>query len=160
MDCTFCRDCVHACPHDNVGILPRLPARELFSDPWRLGSGRFSRRRDLAALVVVFTFGALLNAFGMVSPVYRVEAWLAQRVARLTASVLQLVTRYAYVLEPFGFGVWVAHYAFHFLGELFRVSGGCKRPLIHQATGHPFYRLAAKRSTSVTRGATAMGISR
>ena len=27
MDCTFCLDCVHACPHDNVGILSRV-ARE------------------------------------------------------------------------------------------------------------------------------------
>ena len=23
MDCTFCLDCVHACPHDNIGILSR-----------------------------------------------------------------------------------------------------------------------------------------
>ena len=26
LDCTFCLDCVYACPHDNVGILARLPA--------------------------------------------------------------------------------------------------------------------------------------
>ena len=35
MDCTFCLDCVHACPHDNVGILSRLPAGELMTDPDR-----------------------------------------------------------------------------------------------------------------------------
>ena len=29
MDCTFCLDCVHACPHDNVGILSRMPGEEL-----------------------------------------------------------------------------------------------------------------------------------
>ncbi len=44
MDCTFCLDCVHACPHDNVGILSRLPASELMSDPHRSGIGYFSRR--------------------------------------------------------------------------------------------------------------------
>ena len=25
LDCTFCLDCVHACPHDNVGIGCRVP---------------------------------------------------------------------------------------------------------------------------------------
>jgi polyferredoxin len=77
MDCTFCLDCAHACPHDNVGISNRLPASELWADAWRSGIGRFSRRPDLAALAVVFTFGALLNAFAMVTPVYALEDWLA-----------------------------------------------------------------------------------
>ncbi len=78
MDCTFCLDCVHACPHDNVGILSRLPGTELLTDPLRSGIGYFSHRKDLAALAIVFTFGALLNAFGMVSPVYAVEGWLGR----------------------------------------------------------------------------------
>ena len=73
MDCTFCLDCIHACPYDNVGILSRLPASELMVDPRRSGIGVFSRRKDLAALALVFTFGSLLNAFGMVSPVYALE---------------------------------------------------------------------------------------
>jgi hypothetical protein len=78
MDCTFCLDCVHACPHDNIGVMSRLPASELMVDPLRSGIGYFSQRKDIAALVIVFAFGALLNAFGMVSPVYAVEAWLAK----------------------------------------------------------------------------------
>jgi hypothetical protein len=69
MDCTFCLDCVHACPHDNVGILARLPAAELWSDPPRSGLDRFSNRPDLAVLVVVLVFGAFANAAGMVGPV-------------------------------------------------------------------------------------------
>jgi hypothetical protein len=77
MDCTFCLDCVHACPYDNVGLSARLPAEELGPDPRRSGIGRFSRRPDLAALATVFTFSALLNAFGMVSPVYAFLDWLA-----------------------------------------------------------------------------------
>src|SRR5262249_4908729 len=28
MDCTFCLDCVHACPHDNVGVTRRVPGEE------------------------------------------------------------------------------------------------------------------------------------
>jgi ferredoxin len=78
MDCTFCLDCVHACPHDNVGISARLPAAELMIDPLRSGVGHFSRHRDLAALAIVFSFGALLNAFGMVSPIYALEDWLSK----------------------------------------------------------------------------------
>ncbi len=160
MDCTFCLDCTHACPFDNVGVSARLPASELWADPWRSGIGRFSRRPDLAALVVVFTFGALLNAFAMVRPVYALEDWLAALlntqselpvlavifVAALILVPLLLlgltgwlsrrwalgwrrspgqapaqpslpiwVTRHAYSLLPLGFGVWLAHYTFHFL---------------------------------------------
>jgi len=77
IDCTFCLDCVQACPYDNVGIMSRVPAVELTVDPMRSGVGYLSQRKDLAALMIVFTFGALLNAFGMVSPVYALEEWLA-----------------------------------------------------------------------------------
>lgn len=77
LDCTFCLDCVQACPHDNVGVVSRLPVEELLDDRHRSGVGQPSRRRDLSALAVVFTFGALLNAFGMVSPVYALQGWLA-----------------------------------------------------------------------------------
>ena len=33
MDCTMCLDCLHACPHDNVGLVAGLPGRDL----WREG---------------------------------------------------------------------------------------------------------------------------
>lgn len=153
LDCTFCLDCVQACPHDNVGIISRLPAEELLTDRMRSGVGFLSRRRDLSALAIVFTFGALLNAFGMVSPVYALEGWLAStlrvqheapvlglifalflvaepvvllgaagwlttRWAGRGGGVLQAVVRYSYALIPMGFGVWMAHYGFHFLTGL------------------------------------------
>lgn len=156
MDCTFCLDCVHACPHDNVGILSRLPAGELMSDPQRSGIGRFSRRNDIAALAIVFCFGALMNAFGMVSPVYTVESWLkhtlhfnsqAGVLGILFAAVvvvepaillglaalctrawggvksgwLAIAVRYSYALAPLGFGMWLAHYGYHFLTGLYTI---------------------------------------
>jgi hypothetical protein len=101
MDCTFCLDCVHACPHDNVGILSRLPASELTIDRQRSGIGFFSRRKDLAALSIVFTFGAILNAFGMVSPVYALQNWLAG-VLHLNreAPILGLLFVIALLIEP------------------------------------------------------------
>jgi len=101
MDCTFCLDCVHACPHDNIGVTSRLPASELMVDPLRSGIGYFSRRKDIAALAIVFAFGALLNAFGMVSPVYAVEAWLGKMVsATQEAPVLGIIFVAFLVLAP------------------------------------------------------------
>lgn len=154
IDCTFCLDCVQACPHDNVGIMSRVPATELANDVMRSGLGFLSRRKDLAALVIVFAFGALLNAFAMVSPVYALEQWLARvlgvtteapvlaivfglflvveplllvglaawitRVlSRSKSSVFGLAVRYSYSLVPIGFGIWLAHYSFHFFTGLF-----------------------------------------
>src|SRR5262249_26031910 len=69
MDCTFCLDCVHACPHDNIAIAAVTPGAELVRDPQRSGIGRFSRRPDLAALIVVLAFGAFVNAAMMTAPV-------------------------------------------------------------------------------------------
>jgi len=150
MDCTFCMECIHACPHDNVGILTRAPAKELWEDPQRAGVGRFSQRPDLAALALFLTFAAFMNAFGMVAPVYAMEAWMGRAMgttsgplvvgilflvgmvllpALLVAGVaaassalsgsgrtiVQEATRYGYALVPVGFGMWIAHYLYHFL---------------------------------------------
>jgi hypothetical protein len=101
MDCTFCLDCVQACPHDNVGIMSRLPASELTIDTQRSGIGYFSRRKDLAALSVVFTFGAVLNAFGMVSPVYAAQSWLAGFLrVNQEAPILGLIFVAGLIIEP------------------------------------------------------------
>ena len=60
---------MQACPHENVGLLAVVPGRTLWSDPFRSGIGRFSRRPDVAALVLLLVFGAFANAAGMVGPV-------------------------------------------------------------------------------------------
>jgi cytochrome c oxidase assembly factor CtaG len=65
MDCTFCLDCVHACPHANVGILAFVPASQLFHDRDRSSIGRFSQRPDIAVLILLLVFGAFVNAAGM-----------------------------------------------------------------------------------------------
>ena len=156
LDCTFCLDCVQACPHDNVTIGFRVPGEELTDDRLRSSIGRLSRRADLAALAVVFTFGALLNAFAMVGPVYSTEQWIARglrttseapvlglifvaglvvlplalcsgagfatrRLTRSSMRVKDIAVRYAYALIPFGTGVWLAHYGFHFLTGLLTI---------------------------------------
>lgn len=102
LDCTFCMDCVQACPHDNVALSTRVPGEELAADGWRSSIGRLTTRNDIAALVVVFTFGALMNEFGMTAPVYAVERWLG---AMLGVSselpVLALLFALALVVMPF-----------------------------------------------------------
>jgi ferredoxin len=150
LDCTFCLDCVHACPHDNIGLLARLPGEELAVAGPRSSIGDLDRRTGWTLLVVVFVFGAVLNAFAMISPVYVLEqaiaratgltsewpllgalftlalvvepvvllggaALLTRRVAAEPTGLGTLINRFARSLVPLGFGVWLAHYGFHFL---------------------------------------------
>lgn len=110
LDCNWRLDCLRACPYDNVGVMARLPASELWLSAWRSGIGRLSERTDLAALVVMYTFGALINAFGMVSPVYELEQWLADRMGTTSeAPVLGLIFLVGLVLVPLallGLAAW------------------------------------------------------
>ncbi len=150
LDCTFCLECIHACPHDNVGIFTRTPARELTRDPVRSGVGRISRRPDLVAMALLLVFAAFVNAFGMVEPVFAIQAWMAgivgsgsrelilalfflgglvvlpgilvgstawlsRRLAGRSRSLGEEISLYAWSLVPVGFGMWTAHYLFHFL---------------------------------------------
>lgn len=149
MDCTFCMECIQACPYDNVGIIARNPLDEFRRDANRSGIGKLSERPDIAALALVLVFGSLVNAFGMVAPVYRFERWLAgvlhlqsepavlaivfaaglvviplalvtgagwlsRRLARQPKPLPPLIGRFSIGLVPIGFGMWLAHYGFHF----------------------------------------------
>jgi len=101
LDCTLCLDCVHACPHDNIALAPRVPGDELADSGRRSGVGRLGRRRDLAALAVVFTFGALLNAFAMTGPVYGLERWLGHVAGTSREGVvLALIFIFALLIVP------------------------------------------------------------
>lgn len=101
LDCTFCLDCVRACPHDNVGIMAVAPGMTLVGDPLRSSVGRLSRRLDIAALALVFVFAAFANAAFMTAPVVSFENYLATRFhlesPRVATSVLLL---WALVLVP------------------------------------------------------------
>jgi ferredoxin len=149
LDCTFCMDCVHACPHDNIGILARVPGEELAAIGPRSGIGTLEKKSDWTVLTIVFVFGALLNAFAMVSPVYALQqaisratgwtvewpiltlifglalvveplillggaAWLSRIFSATSDSLWKVINRFARSLVPLGFGVWLAHYGFHF----------------------------------------------
>ena len=151
MDCTFCLDCVYACPHDNIGLMARVPTQELWADPRRSGLGRLGQRWDFTALMIVLIFGAYLNAFGMITPVYALQqtisTWLQTRSEWPSLALIfgigfiilpalllgaagflsrrlsgrpheplgLIIRRFTYALVPMAFGLWLAHYAFHFL---------------------------------------------
>ncbi|MBC8099882.1 MAG: 4Fe-4S binding protein, partial [Armatimonadetes bacterium] len=71
LDCILCLDCVRACPHDNVALTVRAPGRELLNpDAW-------AKRWDIAYLVIALAFMGVVNAFGMIPPVYDVMQSLA-----------------------------------------------------------------------------------
>ena len=72
-------DCIRACPHDNIGVVTVVPGADLARDPARSGVGRFSKRTDLAVMVVVVVFAAFLNAAEMIGPVLELEHRVAAR---------------------------------------------------------------------------------
>jgi ferredoxin len=82
LDCTFCLDCVHACPHDNIGFLPSSPAKAAGTDSYLSSIGRLSKRVDIAALALVIVFGGFVNAFAMTGPFTAFEEHLAGSVPR------------------------------------------------------------------------------
>src|SRR5262249_53563126 len=52
LDCTFCLDCLHACPLQNVGIISVSPGSQLIPNSPR-ALARLARRADLAALALL-----------------------------------------------------------------------------------------------------------
>ncbi len=153
LDCTLCLDCVRACPHDNVGLFVRSPLKEL-TDPqaWRT-------RWDVIVLITALAFMGIVNAFGMVPPVFALiealagwfgflRAWglsaktvegvvllilfgvgnlllpvllvlaaalLTKTFVRTDDSLRHIAGTFAPAFVPIGFGMWLAHYLFHFL---------------------------------------------
>ncbi len=89
MDCIFCLDCARACPYDNVALQIRSPLKETRR---RLEPPSFA----LAFMILSLIFSGLMNAFGMVPPVYRLQAWLAEGLGLRSDGARQLLV--------FGFG--------------------------------------------------------
>jgi len=101
LDCTFCLDCVRACPHHNVGIMANAPGLDVVRDPQRASIGRLSQRPDIAALALVFVFAAFASAAMMVGPI---SDWRDRVATRLNlASVLPVTSVlffFALILAP------------------------------------------------------------
>ncbi|MBV9084474.1 MAG: cytochrome c oxidase assembly protein [Acidobacteriaceae bacterium] len=124
IDCTFCLDCVKACPHENVSLVSVTPGAPLMADPYRSSVGRFSRRTDLAVLAALIVIGAFINAVGMVDPVmmwehmHMVPATIAALVIAglviAPALTTSMARRFTFALVPIGIAMWAAHLLYHF----------------------------------------------
>lgn len=143
MDCTYCFNCVRACPYDNVALRTRALGYEWVRQPWRKG------RVSVMVLGILLTFWGLLNAFAMIKPYYAFATFLAEtlhtqseaiilaliiaavtalgfgltllvalaadRLGGLKSTPREALMRWGYIMLPLGFGFWGAHYLFHFL---------------------------------------------
>jgi len=97
MDCTFCLDCVHACPHENVSLLASVPGTQLVqiarSTNRRI---KFFGRFDVAILIFLLVFAAFVNAGGMVLPV---QAWEQSLQTSFGLESIQPILGVSYILS-------------------------------------------------------------
>jgi cytochrome c oxidase assembly factor CtaG/polyferredoxin len=112
MDCTFCLDCVHACPHDNVSLLMSRPGNQLVRIESRKRHLRWYMRFDCAILIFLLVFAAFVNAGSMVESV---QAWQKSIQISFALASMQPVIAVSYlftlVVAPailIGLCVWVA----------------------------------------------------
>jgi cytochrome c oxidase assembly factor CtaG len=137
LDCTFCLDCVRACPHDNAVLAPSFPGLDLVKETYR-GSVGSLQRPDYTALMLVVVFGAFANAAGMIAPVNRAidsaSQWIGAPSPKLMTAIFVLCAAFivpsflcilakkisrttyqvAWSLVPLGIAMWAAHLLFHF----------------------------------------------
>ena len=172
MDCTFCLDCIHACPHENIGVIATMPASTLAHDravpAWAESPGAV----DLAALCVVLVAAAFVNAALMTEPLLGLEdrvmsAFPLQSPRMATSCLVSAGTgaltagdrlgrsshlavvgsfkrvldshwdaAFAYALVPLGFGMWLAHYTFHFVTSYASLLPIVQRFLVEKGSAH------------------------
>jgi ferredoxin len=144
-DCTFCLDCVTACPTGNVGILRIIPGESLLEKRRASGVGKLNQRLDVAALALILVFGAFINAAGMTDPVmmwmHRLHAsffsvmtilyvaglfavpaavaigcgWACKLWAGSALSVREVICAFVLAMVPLGIAMWAAHFASHLI---------------------------------------------
>ncbi len=144
LDCTFCLDCVSACPHDNIGLLTRVPFVDVTQDRWRSSIGVLAKRIDFMVLLAVIAVGGFANAIAMTEPalalVQDCREWMGGNylavmcvvLASMIAIALPMVAasligstsradirmRFSHMtlsLLPLSIAMWLAHLGFHFV---------------------------------------------
>ncbi len=101
LDCTFCLDCVDACPHENVAIVVSTPSVSLTARSWGSSIGRIGSRGDVAALLGLLTFGAFANAAGMTGPWIEFVGSVAQAFAWSSSILVEaVITSSAVIVVP------------------------------------------------------------
>ena len=79
LDCTFCLDCVHACPHENVGVLAAFPGRTLWTRSIPLGHRPIQPAAGSGCARARAGLRRFANAAGMIEPVvkWQDQLWIA-----------------------------------------------------------------------------------
>ena len=164
-DCTFCLDCMRACPHENVSLTPVLPAHSI-------GQNRVIQRPpslDWVFLSGIVVFGAFVNAGGMVEPVFKAETILASNlgtsqsftqtlsfllglivlpalllaictalsraISRSSLTSRRIILSFVPALIPIGFAMWLAHLGFHLVTSYASVIPASERFLAEVMPG-------------------------
>jgi cytochrome c oxidase assembly factor CtaG/polyferredoxin len=150
MDCTLCMDCVHACPHENIGLFAVAPVRDLELDPTRSSIGKYSSRIDIAVLALVVVLAAFANAWLMVTPAGKygilpvacglaAAIMLALIVKGMGAVKRAVFCRFSLALLPLGMAMWTAHLLFHL-----STGWGMLKPVLQQMTSDLGWRFSAQ----------------
>jgi hypothetical protein len=71
--------------------------------------------RELPILGIVFGLFLVVEPLLLIG----VAAWLTRVWGGSRKPIVAVAVRYSYVLAPLGFGIWIAHYGFHFLTGLY-----------------------------------------
>jgi len=98
-----------------------------------------------AVLFLLATVAVPLILFGVCAPI---TGLLTRDWSRTPA---QIAINYAYALVPFGFGLWIAHYGFHFLTGLFTIVPVTQRAAM-DLLGTPLLGLPLLRLTGMRPG--------
>ena len=170
LDCTFCFNCVRACPYDNVTWETRNPAREWTTVRYRL---------DYVMLGLLLFFAGFMNAFAMIPAYYDLAEWAAERLhtsneallltlafvlwvgaglgfsllaaasadrlAGLREGAWTALRRWGGAFLPLTFAMWAGHYAYHFLTGWATIVPVTQQALANLGlpVGEPNWQLAA-----------------
>jgi hypothetical protein len=67
--------------------------------------------------------GVIFFAFLVVEPatLLGAAAWITRALGGSSLAIVRHAVRYSYALVPLGFGMWLAHYSFHFFTGLLTI---------------------------------------
>ena len=75
----------------------------------------FGVHYELPVLAFVFALFLIVEPLVLIG----IAAWLTRVWGGSESPLLSIAVRYSYSLAPLGFGIWLAHFSFHFLTGLY-----------------------------------------
>lgn len=131
--CGLCTECLKTCPHDNMGVFVRAPAKDLETTKGRRLDEAYKAFIMLTcalaySIVLIGPWSALKeSAYAIATPawfayalvflaanlvivpgVFLLCAWLTRKISFEKFSLRRTFVEYAYVLVPLGLAAWIA----------------------------------------------------